>query len=246
MKLTPHVSLVASGNNGLCLTDGYDCNAYLIDSGDGLLLFDTGAGMDNAAIEREMRADGYDPRDIRVIVISHAHADHAAGAPYFQELSGARLVASRPETAVLHDAALLDDTMRDYIAVGFYPPGYVFPKLRIDDPLDDGDTLSLGALSLRAILAPGHTCGGLCLYGVIDGRETLLCGDTVFFGGKINLISIFDAELLAYKRSVLALERLPVEMLLPGHLQPLLHRGGEQLHKAAEPFRNYSVPPSLC
>ena len=136
--------------------------------------------------------------------------------------------------------------MRSYIEVGFYPPGYVFPKLRVDDPLDDGDVLTLGSLSLRALVAPGHSAGGLCLYGVIDGKNTLLCGDVVFFGGKINLISIFDADLLAYKRSVLALEQLPVDMLLPGHLQPLLNRGGEQLRKAAEPFRNYSVPPSLC
>ncbi len=246
MKLTPHISLIASGNNGLCLTDGYDCNAYLIDSGDGLLLFDTGAGIDNEAIEREIRADGYDPREIRLIALSHAHADHVGGAAYFQALSGARLAASAPEAAVLHDARLLDETMREYIRVGFYPDGYTFPKLHIDDILHDGDTLSLGSLSLRVLVAPGHSCGGLCLYGDLDGRPALLSGDVVFFGGQINLISIFDADLLAYKRSLLALERLPVDMLLPGHLQPLLHRGGEQIRRAAAHFHAYSVPPSLC
>lgn len=246
MRLTDNIALVGSGNNGLCISNGYDCNVYVIDTGDGLIMIDAGSAMDNKAIEREMEKCGFHAKDICYIVVTHAHADHAAGVPYFLEKSGAKVVASQPEARVLANKELLDSTMAEYIRVGFYPAGYTFPVIAADIILSEGDKFSLGNVELSAIVAPGHSGGCLCLYGEIDGRKALFSGDVVFFNGEINLISIFDTDLLKYKESILKLEKLDVDMLLPGHLQPVMNRGSEHIKKAAEVFRNFSVPRSLC
>ena len=246
MRLSEHISMVASGNNGLALTHALDCNAYLLDSGDGLILIDAGVGMDNEAIVREIERDGYRVEAIRYIVITHAHADHAGGVPYFAERSGAEILSTAHEAEVLADRELMESTMKDYIAVGFYPEKYCFEVIPSANALNDGDILELGNLKLKILEVPGHTGGCLCIYGEIDGKKTLICGDVVFFNGYINLISIFDVNLLSYKKSLLRLDELEIDTLLPGHRQPLMNRGKEAVTKAADAFRLYSVPPSIC
>ena len=54
MKVTRSISLAASGDNGLGLTHPLDCNAWLIDSGEGLILVDAGVNLDNLRIEEEI------------------------------------------------------------------------------------------------------------------------------------------------------------------------------------------------
>ena len=68
MKVTRSISLAASGDNGLGLTHPLDCNAWLIDSGEGLILVDAGVNLDNLRIEEEIAADGYRLSDIRYLV----------------------------------------------------------------------------------------------------------------------------------------------------------------------------------
>lgn len=246
MKLTNHISLVASGNNGLSLTHPLDCNVYYVDAGDGGVLIDTGAGVDNQAILREIQKDGYRVEDIRYVVITHAHGDHGAAADFFRDAAKAKLVTSAYEAGVLADKAGMESTMAQYIAMGLYPADYRFPSVEVDVKLEEGDCLKLGSVCLQAVIAPGHTGGGLCLYGEIDGKNVLFPGDTVFFDGKINLMSIFDGDLLAYRDTLYKLEQLPVEMLLPGHMQPIMNRGIEHIQKAAAAFHRFSVPPSIC
>lgn len=211
-----------------------------------VILIDAGVGMDNEAIVREIERDGYRVEDIRYIVITHAHADHAGGVPYFAERSGAEILSTAHEAEVLADRELMESTMKDYIAVGFYPEKYCFEVIPSANALNDGDILELGNLKLKILEVPGHTGGCLCIYGEIDGKKTLICGDVVFFNGYINLISIFDVNLLSYKKSLLRLDELEIDTLLPGHRQPLMNRGKEAVTKAADAFRLYSVPPSIC
>ena len=246
MKLSDHISLIASGDNGLSMTNVLDCNVYLVDTGEGLLMIDAGAGVDNDAIEREMIRDGYRLADVRWIVITHAHADHAVGAPAFAAKCGAEIVTSPHEADVLSCQELLERTMEEYIAAGFYPAAYRFPVMSSVQTLQDGERLELGDVSLQALVTPGHTGGCLCLYGKIDDRWVLFSGDVVFFDGYINLISIFDVDLLGYKQSMARLAALEVDMLLPGHRQPLLRRGGAAIQKAAAAFKRFGVPPSIC
>lgn len=155
MKVTRSISLAASGDNGLGLTHPLDCNAWLIDSGEGLILVDAGVNLDNLRIEEEIAADGYRLSDIRYLVVTHAHADHAAGVPHFLRSTGARLVADAHEAGVLGDQSLLDRTMAEYIEAGLYPEGFSFPGAPAGQIVRDGERLRLGRLELTCLVLPG-------------------------------------------------------------------------------------------
>ena len=246
MRLTKQVSLVASGKNGLHLTHGLDCNVYLVDCTDGLLMIDAGAGVDNEAILREIRNDGYDPKNIRWILITHAHADHAAGAAFFKDYCGASIYADGHEAQMLKEQKMLDESLQAYIDAGFYPEGYEFPGVACDYLVKDGEELIFGSQTFQTLVTPGHTGGGICLFTHMEGRKVLFCGDLVFWNGLINLISIFDSNLLAYKESVIRLARLKIDTLFAGHLQPVMQEAWIDIDAAADCFNNFSVPESLC
>lgn len=128
---------------------------------------------------------------------------------------------------------------------GLYPEGFSFPGAPAGQIVRDGERLRLGRLELTCLVLPGHTGGGLCLYGRVDGKQVLFAGDVLFFGGRINLLSTFDSDLLRYRESILRLEGLPVDALFPGHLQPVLNRADRVVRKAADGFRSFSIPPTL-
>jgi len=80
MRLTARIFLVGSGYNGFAMTDPYDCHVFLIDGKDELAILDVGAGMGVPEIVENIRYDGFDPGQIRHMILSHAHGDHAGGA----------------------------------------------------------------------------------------------------------------------------------------------------------------------
>ena len=66
-------------------------NAYLIESEEGFVLIDTGFRFDRAQLDRELRAAGCGPGDLKLIVITHADPDHSANADYLRETYGAKI-----------------------------------------------------------------------------------------------------------------------------------------------------------
>lgn len=136
-KAAPHVWQVG-GQDDVC--------AYLLDSGEGLILIDTGYRASfYLLIDRIWRA-GYDPKQIKKILLSHWHWDHVNGARYLQELTGAEVWISKADEE--QHQLWKDRTdplpMVDYRADHFY---------------DDSTTIDLGRFSIHTRLTPGHTPG---------------------------------------------------------------------------------------
>src|SRR5579883_201179 len=80
MRVTPHLHLALSGSGGFDLSDQYDCHAWLVDSGAGWVMFDSGAGRDTDATLAAIAASGVPPQDLRWLLLTHGHADHSGGA----------------------------------------------------------------------------------------------------------------------------------------------------------------------
>ena len=109
---------------------------------------------------------GLDPKNIKYVIISHAHRDHAGGARYLQDKFGARVIMGAA------DWDLLDRT------------GGNWPKPKRDMIATDGQRLTLGDTTVTLYLTPGHTLGTIStLVPVKDGGRTHMAaawGGTAF------------------------------------------------------------------
>jgi metallo-beta-lactamase class B len=129
---------------------------WTLDTGAGLILFDTLNNPQEAetVLVPGLKQLGLDPANIKYIVLSHGHADHFGGAPYFQE--------HYPNARVMLTAA-------DWDLIARPPRGNangaaaqrVLPKR--DMVINDGDTLTLGNATIRFGIYPGHTPGTIMM-----------------------------------------------------------------------------------
>lgn len=161
--------------------------------------------------------------DIRMILLTHAHIDHAGGLVYLQERWDVPTYLPRLEKP-LFDTLPVQGRM-------FGMPMLDRECGRIDHWVEDGDTIALGETTLRFLSTPGHTPGQGCYFDDAD----IVVGDTLFAGS----IGRTDFPMSDPKTAVESLRRL---MDLPGHLR--VHSGhGPMTTLAAElkdnPFLGY-------
>jgi glyoxylase-like metal-dependent hydrolase (beta-lactamase superfamily II) len=219
MRVTETLHLVASGDMGMSLTDAYDCNAWLIESEDGLILFDTGAGRDVTAIILEMSRAGLDPSDLKHIFLTHAHADHSGGVvPLLQGFASGVILHAGRETAARmasgDESRISLDTARRF---GVYPETYRWHGAEVDTVLADNDTVMIGGTRIQLLETPGHSQDH-CSYLVTRGETVgLITGDALFAGGRVILQDIPDCSISATLETVRRLDRLCFDAFLPGH-----------------------------
>ncbi len=248
MKLTDRVYLVGSGGMGFSMTDPYDCHIYLLDGGSELALIDVGAGMGVPEILANVRAEGFDPANIRHLFLTHAHGDHAGGAARMRAAIG-----SDPKVYLHKDSAdFLRNGDEEAISltfakkIGLYPADYRFEPCPVDVELEDGQRLQVGDLELEVLDTPGHCVGHASFVMRYDGRTYLFAGDLVFFGGRILLQNIYDCDLQAHIASLKKLENLGVDVFLPGHVTLSLKDGQRHIDAALRYINGGLVPPNLA
>jgi metallo-beta-lactamase class B len=129
-------------------------SSLLLASSQGLVLLDGDLPQSAPLIEANVRALGFRVEDIRLILNSHTHFDHAGGIAALQRDSGAQVLAS-PSSA---EALRLGHPVTDDPQAGYADTG--FPALQAPvRTLRDGETLTLGELAITAHFTPGHTPG---------------------------------------------------------------------------------------
>ena len=127
--------------------------AILITSDVGHVLIDTGLPESAPLILDNVRALGFEPTDIEIIVISHPHYDHAGGTAEVQRASGAVVKAMPAAATALRRGVPGPDDPQHGSALPFPPVNGV-------DLLSPGDTVRVGPIALVAHLTPGHSPGG--------------------------------------------------------------------------------------
>lgn len=141
-------------------------STWAVTTSDGIIVIDPVFDYSvEASVVEGLRTLGFDPSDIRYVIVSHGHGDHAGGAKFLQEEFGARVLLGRA------DWDMLDET----------DPAW---KPRRDIEVVDGQDLTLGDTTLELHLTPGHTYGTVStLIPVTDGEQThvaALWGGTLF------------------------------------------------------------------
>ncbi len=128
-----------------------DVTSFLIVTDAGLILTDGGFEETAPQIEANIATLGFDIHDVKVLLNSHAHFDHAGGLASLKAASGAALFASRADSPVLESGGLKD--FASFGDIGRYAP------VKVDRFVSDGQTIRLGHTALTIHLTPGHTKG---------------------------------------------------------------------------------------
>ncbi|WP_091388696.1 subclass B3 metallo-beta-lactamase [Microbulbifer marinus] len=126
-------------------------SALLIKTSDGAILIDGGMPQVADHLLANMQKLGVAPADLKLILHSHAHADHAGPLAAVKRATGAQLI-SNAQSAVLLARGGADD-----IHFG----DLLFPPVTADRILQDGEVVSLGKLDLQVHFVPGHTPGSM-------------------------------------------------------------------------------------
>jgi metallo-beta-lactamase class B len=136
--------------DGLYYVGASDVTSFLIDTGAGLILLDGGFEATAPQILANIEALGFDPKNIRYLLSSQAHYDHVGGLAEIKQVSGAKMVATREDGLLLEQGGMGDV---------FTDGELLFPPVKVDRFVRDGERLKLGQVTMTAHLTPGHTKG---------------------------------------------------------------------------------------
>ena len=130
----------------------YDLACFLITSPNGHILLNTGLADSAAQIQKNIESLGFKLSDVKMLLTNQAHFDHVAAMAAIKKATGAQMIATEGDQAVLEDGGRSD----------FYlGKEYAFKPVKVDRVLKDGEVLKLGGNELRTHLTPGHTRGSV-------------------------------------------------------------------------------------
>ena len=204
--------------------------SYLIATPQGHLLIDSGMTEMHDAITSGVERLGYKVSDIRILLASHAHFDHIEGHALMQRRTGAQVMAMAGDAEALesgHDTSALG-------AIGWEP-------VPVSRRLKDGDTVTLGGTTLRAIHAPGHTRGATIWMTTVEdvGRRYNVAffttttpnpGVPLFDNPRHN--NVVEDTRSTFRK--LKAEREP-DIVLVGHPQAMFARTIERMRRGERP-----------
>lgn len=198
----------------ICYVGTEDLGIYLIKSNAGDALIDGGYEQTVPQILANLKTLHVDPKDIRILLNSHAHRDHAGGLAELKRITGAKLILSRA-AAVEFARGGRDDPN--------FGNASTFPPLKADRIIDDGDTVALGNVVLTAHWTPGHTkgCTTWTMPAHIAGKTyqaLFLCSVTAP-GYKLVGNTTYPDIAADYRHSFAVLKTLPCEIFLGAHAQ---------------------------
>ena len=196
--------------------DSWVC-VHLIDTGDSLLLIDSGNCGATAMLIQAIWEAGFNPADVKWIIHSHGHLDHIGGAMFFKRMFGTKLYLGEPDARMFRERpwiSAIQETNDDCDML--FEPDY---------EIKEGDVLTFGNTTMSFCLVPGHTDGCIAaFFDAHDGDRTVRCG---YYGGfgfntlqKDYLIEIGDPEFKTreiYLQSLAKVRGQKVELFLGNH-----------------------------
>jgi len=192
-----------------------DLASYLIATPKGLILINSGVKEDVPIIKKSVEELGFHYKDIKILLISHAHFDHCQGSAEIIKETGARYFVMKGDVPLVESGGTTD--FRYGGDASFH-----FPPAKVDRVLHDGDKVALGGTVLVAHLTAGHTPGtttwtmeehegGKTLQVLIVGSPNVNPG-YILVGNK-EYPQIADD----YQHSFEVLESLPADIFLGAH-----------------------------
>ena len=189
-----------------------DITSYLIATPKGLILLDSGFAETVPQVEANIKTLGFKLSDVKFLLNSHAHIDHAGGLATLKHDTHATLEVSAADAALIarggHDEPNYGDR-------------FLYAPVQADKLLKDGDQVELGGVAMTAHLTPGHTPGCTTwTMRVMDGDKTydvvFLCSVTA---PGFHLVDNphYPGIAADFTRSFATLKSLPCDIFLGAH-----------------------------
>jgi metallo-beta-lactamase class B len=192
-------------------------SSLLVTSERGHILLDGGLPQSAEEIDRHIRRLGFRTEDVRLIVNSHAHYDHAGGIHALAAASGATVAASASGA----DALERGENTTDDPQYGFGRESNEFPRVSKVRRIRDGDVLRVGPLAVTAHATPGHTPGSTTwTWKSCEGSRCL----DIVYADSINAVSApafkyssDPSRVVAFRRSISKIKALPCDVIVSVH-----------------------------
>jgi metallo-beta-lactamase class B len=202
--------------DGLYYVGSKDLASYLVVTPQGDILINSSLESSPPLIKKSVEQLGFHFADIRILLISHAHADHDAGSAEVKRLTGAKYMVMDGDVGVVESGGTKD----------FAYPNDHYPATKVDRVLHDGEQVQLGGVTLVAHKTPGHTRGNTTwtMRARVDGklRDVVIVGSWFVNPGyrlvdKPGKPASYPGIADDYKHSFVVWKSLPCDVFLGAH-----------------------------
>ena len=192
-------------------------------------------------IRKSIEELGFNVRDIKFLLQTHAHGGHIAGLPAMRELTGAKAPVMSQEIGVFEDGG-----KSDYRGNG----GETFTPMRADRVIQDGDKIELGGVTMVAHLTAGHTKGSTTWTTVAEEngkRYNVVIASSVRMNPRQPLLGNSKYSTLAedFPRSFAKLKSLPCDVILVDH-STMFEMREKMKQREQNPGTNPFIDPAAC
>lgn len=201
---------------GLYYVGSSDYTSYLIVTKAGLIVIDGGDAATGHQVVGNIRTLGFDPAQVKILVNTHQHFDHAAGLAEIKQVSGAKFYASAADGPIIAAGGKGDPFLKG--------ARFEYAPVKPDVILKDGQKVSLGGWTLTAHVTGGHTkgCTTWTFPVTVAGkvRQALVhCSSSVLPGYKLVGTETYPGMRADYEKSFVTWKSLPCEVFLASHAQ---------------------------
>lgn len=190
---------------GQDISEANDCCVYLLDGAGELALIDSGCGPGYKTIVSNIIRLGFEPADVRTLLLTHCHIDHIGAAAGFRKDYGTAIVAHRADAAAIESG--------DRLMTAAFMYGLRLEPLPVDRVIrEDEEDVEAGDLSMKVIATPGHTPGSVSAFLDVGGVRVL-------FGQDIHgpFHPDFGSDIEDWRASMAKLLVLEADILCEGH-----------------------------
>ena len=192
-----------------------DATAFLVTGPEGHVVIDAGYPSTAVMVMASIATLGFDIKDVKVLLNSEPHPDHAGGLAVLQRASGAALWASEASADVIASGgddrdAMLPIRVLQWLGLVGYPPA------RVDHRFKDGDTIRVGPIALTAHVTGGHTRGCTSWSFAVRDADRLLNVVSACSLGVLATVR-YSEQAADRERSLRVLRSLPADIWVTSH-----------------------------
>ena len=186
-----------------------EITSFLITTQHGHIVIDGGFAETAPLILANIRKLGFEPEDVKILLNSHAHTDHAGGLAELQRVTGAKLYASREDIPMLSRGGLDDPQFGNR---------YPFPPVWADRIVADGERVRLGGTTLTAHITPGHTKGCTTWTMRTGGKDVVfVCSPSAPSEYRLTNNPQYPHAVADYRKTFAKLKSLGCDVFLASH-----------------------------